>query len=123
MDLAAVVAAADVVAFSGECEGEEGAAGVEVWVCGAPEMADAGGAGFVAEEGEGGVGGVFGACGGVVGVGGVEHGGGDLQGWWWGVGDGFGGVETMVMVSSGGKEGEEVGGETGYSWLEHRCGS
>lgn len=67
-DLAAVVAAADVLAFAREGEGQVGVAPVEVVVDGAAEVSDSGGAGFVGAELEGRFRGVFGADGGFIGV-------------------------------------------------------
>lgn len=116
-DLAAVVAAADVLAFAREGEGQVGAAAVEVVVDGAAEVSDSRGAGFVGAELEGRFGRVFGADGGFIGV----HfglGAGCCDGGWGPVIDclSFGvGAEGGV-----GEESPEVLDLTEtYSWLEH----
>lgn len=116
-DLAAVVAAADVLAFTREGEGEVGAAFVEVVVHGAAEMSDTRCSRFVGAELEGGFGGIFGADGGFVGVdfGGA---GGCCYGGWRRVVD----CLSFGIVTEGGvgEEGTEALSLTKtYPWLKH----
>lgn len=116
-DLAAVVAAADVLAFAGEGEGQVRAAAVEVVVDGAAEMSDSGCSGFVGAELEGRFGGVFGADGGFIGVY-FWYGGSGCDGGWGLV---IGCLSFGVGAEGGvGEESPQVLELTeAYSWLEH----